>query len=303
MLQRKPTVPPAHFPKSSEHWRLVLTALGAASRVFAATLRSRPALQEFLRCALDLVQGDAGSIMLLDREGTGLEVVVAEGHRADVILGRRQALSESIAVLAARSGEPVVLKGAEQGLSAYPQDFAWSVVTPMVMSGRLIGVMSISCIEAKPLDPSVAGQLTLLSRQAGIFVEAGRLYEEQDRRQRRLELLLDELLDRDSEKQAIPAGIHRPPRVPGSPPGLETRSAATSAGPDHGVSPPIGALTRREQQVLNLLAEGNSNKRIASALYISVPTVKSHVREVIAKLGAEDRTQAVIIALRLRLVS
>jgi len=60
----------------------------------------------------------------------------------------------------------------------------------------------------------------------------------------------------------------------------------------------IGALTRREREVLALLADGRSNKEIARLLRISEKTVKAHVSSVLAKLGAADRTQAAVMAVR-----
>jgi DNA-binding NarL/FixJ family response regulator len=58
------------------------------------------------------------------------------------------------------------------------------------------------------------------------------------------------------------------------------------------------ALTPREMQVLILLADGNSNREIASALTIHEETAKGHVKNLLAKLGARDRTQAVMTAVR-----
>lgn len=52
-------------------------------------------------------------------------------------------------------------------------------------------------------------------------------------------------------------------------------------------------LTRRELQVLNLLAAGKSNAHIAERLFISAGTVKSHIRHILTKLGAGNRTEAV----------
>lgn len=57
-------------------------------------------------------------------------------------------------------------------------------------------------------------------------------------------------------------------------------------------------LTRREIQVLQLVAYGKGNKEIAVALSISEGTVKTHVSSILAKLNAADRTQAVTIALK-----
>jgi NarL family two-component system response regulator LiaR len=62
-------------------------------------------------------------------------------------------------------------------------------------------------------------------------------------------------------------------------------------------------LTRREHEVLTLLAHGRSNKRIAYELGISEKTVKTHVGHVFAKLGVTDRTQAALLAVQHGLVS
>jgi DNA-binding NarL/FixJ family response regulator len=57
-------------------------------------------------------------------------------------------------------------------------------------------------------------------------------------------------------------------------------------------------LTGREREILQLLADGMSNADVATQLFISQETVKSHVRHILAKLEADTRTHAVAIALR-----
>src|SRR5215813_7306213 len=58
------------------------------------------------------------------------------------------------------------------------------------------------------------------------------------------------------------------------------------------------ALTEREIEVLRLVAAGNANKIVAHHLAISEETVKAHMRSILSKLGANDRTHAVTIALK-----
>jgi LuxR family transcriptional regulator, regulator of acetate metabolism len=60
------------------------------------------------------------------------------------------------------------------------------------------------------------------------------------------------------------------------------------------VSRPLALLTAREHEVLRLLSEGAANATIASRLVISEATVKSHVRHILRKLRAANRTEAVI---------
>ncbi|WP_194420787.1 response regulator [Microbacterium abyssi] len=75
-------------------------------------------------------------------------------------------------------------------------------------------------------------------------------------------------------------------------PGAE--SAATASAPLALADP----FTDREAEVLALMAEAMSNAEIAAALFIGEATVKTHVSRILQKLGARDRVQAVVLALR-----
>ena len=65
---------------------------------------------------------------------------------------------------------------------------------------------------------------------------------------------------------------------------------------------PVETLTRRELEVLRLLAEGSPNKAVAYRLDISEHTVKFHVNSILTKLNAQSRTEAVTTATRLGLI-
>jgi NarL family two-component system response regulator LiaR len=73
---------------------------------------------------------------------------------------------------------------------------------------------------------------------------------------------------------------------------------AKKADAGHGIE-----LTEREQQVLELMVSGLSNTEIARQLYVSPSTIKTHVSNILLKLGATSRTEAVALALRLNLIS
>jgi len=108
------------------------------------------------------------------------------------------------------------------------------------------------------------------------------------------------LLDRNSRSAAIGAAlaaIAQGLRV------LEPDFAAALNAPERPTTlPPEGALTPREQQVLQLLAEGLTNKAIAQELQVSDHTVKFHVNAIMSKLDAQSRTEAVVKATRLGLL-
>jgi two-component system, NarL family, response regulator DegU len=85
----------------------------------------------------------------------------------------------------------------------------------------------------------------------------------------------------------------------------EFRRLATSSGQATAVQSiqpeirrPLHILTRRECEVLQMLADGKSNRGIGEALFISEKTVKNHVSNILQKMNVNDRTQAVVVAIK-----
>ncbi len=93
-------------------------------------------------------------------------------------------------------------------------------------------------------------------------------------------------MDTDELVSAIKAVHSGKSRIPGP---VAERLAERMSNP---------VLTEREIDVLRLIVGGNSNKEIASALFISEATVKTHINNLLGKLGVSDRTQAATTALQ-----
>ena len=93
----------------------------------------------------------------------------------------------------------------------------------------------------------------------------------------------------------VPRGEAPVPGAAGEADGDAGTAAAPLANPD-----PFG-LTAREREVLALVAEGYTNRRIADELFISDSTAGVHVSNILGKLGVESRTEAATIAVRLGL--
>jgi DNA-binding NarL/FixJ family response regulator len=99
-------------------------------------------------------------------------------------------------------------------------------------------------------------------------------------------------------KRARPAEIVDAVRVVARGESLLFPAAIRTLAARHGRTPgtAIADLTAREREVLRLMARGLSNGEIADELFLGLQTVKTHVSSLLRKLGARDRTQAVIAA-------
>jgi DNA-binding CsgD family transcriptional regulator len=260
--------------------RAVLEALSEVGVAFTNERQLDPVLDRLLGTALQVVRADAGSIMLLSRERDTLVVVAARGPRARTILGTRQPADRSVAGWALRAGETVLLHGGAyagpsttQPSSDHPRELASSIVVPLALSGRLVGVMNASREPGAPrMDEHAALLLELLANQAAILIDSVQMLDELQRKDQRLEQLVDQLLGETGRRPATSIDLLAP-------------------------------LTRREQQVLELLVDGLTNREIAMRLVVEPDTVKDHVQSIIKKLGATDRTHAAVIAVRGGIVS
>ena len=86
-------------------------------------------------------------------------------------------------------------------------------------------------------------------------------------------------------------------QVPEGAPPIASTTGAKDSDPGKGTTAasPLGLLTPRETEILALIAEGMSNREIASALFLAEKTVKNNVSGILSKLGMQRRTQAAVL--------
>ena len=80
--------------------------------------------------------------------------------------------------------------------------------------------------------------------------------------------------------------------------GKLTQHVASGVAPPRHAEPQLDPFTEREQEVLDLLAQGHSNPEIADRLHLARGTVRNYVSVILQKLGVSDRTQAAVVAVQ-----
>jgi LuxR family transcriptional regulator, regulator of acetate metabolism len=145
-------------------------------------------------------------------------------------------------------------------------------VAPLIRGDRVIGLLHADRF------PVIDRQLDVLDRDLLWTFASG----------------LADLIERAASR-GVPTTAEEPPAVEaslnGEPPPSELMGYSIAVPNGAG---PLASLTTREHEVLMLLAEGAANAAIAARLVISEATVKSHVRHILRKLRAANRTEAVI---------
>lgn len=89
----------------------------------------------------------------------------------------------------------------------------------------------------------------------------------------------------------------------GKPLGYGQQQKEVGKKEDTGPKIPVIPLSERELEVLRLIVDGKSNQEIANKLFVTLATVKTHVRSILNKLSVDDRTQAAVKAMREGLVN
>lgn len=286
----------------------VLKAIEEIGQTFTATLRLEPVLERIIDEAISLARGDAGSMMLVSDDRRDLVVTAARGPRANIILGARQPVDASVAGRAIREGT-LILKGRVEhrgsGGPGQAREINRSLVFPLHVTGRLVGVLSINTeTEREELAANTVSLLGILANQAAILIEHSRMFEELALKERRLELFVDRFLRLQAEQRDVSdMSADRLQNLLGD---VMKKTVEEFAAGSRQFTPSIPdvsqPLSARELEVLALIVEGLTNKEIGRRLNLSPDTVKNHVVHIIEKLGVSDRTQAAVTAIRMGLI-
>jgi DNA-binding NarL/FixJ family response regulator len=184
---------------------------------------------------------------------------------------------EGIAALIGRQADMELIAEASNGLEAIEQfrTHRPNVTLMDLQMPEMSGIDALSAIRGEFPD----ARIIVLTSYAG-DVQVSRALRSGARAYLLKDMLRKELLE---TIRAVHAGHKR----------LSSEAAAGIA--EHAMD---GTLTPRETDVLRLIAAGNANKEIATQLGLSEETVKHHVKNILPKLDANDRTHAVTIALK-----
>jgi DNA-binding CsgD family transcriptional regulator len=172
------------------------------------------------------------------------------------------------------------------------------VAAPIMPEGRVIGFLHAEHGLKRPGDPDGVDELDrdalwAFAEGFGYLVERMQLLErlraqgdEVRRLIARTETVVSEFVDAEVRLAAAPHD------------GAAATRTAAALFADPGDGGPTGALTRREREVLALIADGATNAQIAHHLVIAEGTAKSHVKRILRKLGAGNRVEAAAMFLR-----
>lgn len=163
------------------------------------------------------------------------------------------------------------------------------VVSPVVLDGAVVGLLHADCyFQRRHVDEVDRDVLDLFATAYSSTLHQVRLRAQLDALRGVARRAAHDLLDAgdpihttDRHTPASPAGPAPP--VP----------AATAPGAGQSGTRATTTLSNREVEVLRLLADGHTNRQTASRLVLSEPTVKTHVRSILRKLGAANRAEAV----------
>jgi DNA-binding CsgD family transcriptional regulator len=166
------------------------------------------------------------------------------------------------------------------------------VAAPIMPDGRVIGFLHADCFgEGRQVDRFDLEVLSYFAEQFGHVLERTLLLERLDSLRDSIGTLTEAL--NGTVDDCRRAAIDMSPEGFGAPAAIAHPLQAAAAGLRTPTASPDSVLTARELEVLKLMSTGDTNARIATRLVVSEGTVKTHVKNILRKLNAANRAEAV----------
>ena len=209
----RPRNAPGPAAGGSPHYACLLEVV----QVVNSTLQLQSVLHLILDRALEVMQADAGSIMLLDESSGELEVKAARGGRASEIFGCSVKLGEGIAGWVALYGQPLLLIDGELDTRFHTicqrDDVRDALCVPLQADGAVIGVLSLNNRRGDgPFAEKDLRLLTALGGHVTLAIRNAALYEQTARQRHTMERLLSSLVwAQEEERKRVSLEIHDGP--------------------------------------------------------------------------------------------
>ena len=183
-----------------------LDCLLAVARVVNSSLELDEVLRLLLEQARTQLQAESGSVLLLERAEFRLKVVAADGPRAELSLGRFQAVGDGIAGWVAEHCEPLLLHGAPSDPRfrrlRTRRDVRDALCVPLISDSDLLGVICLSNRRSEsPFSPDDLSLLIGIANQASLAIRNALSYEEVTRQRGTVERLLREVTRAQEEER------------------------------------------------------------------------------------------------------
>ncbi|MDQ3619454.1 MAG: ATP-binding protein [Actinomycetota bacterium] len=185
----------ADLPRSPDKWRQALESALKVNDIASSASPLHESVQSMLGVALELLEAEQGSIMLLEDGGASLALVASRGLPLEVPLGHRTSVGEGVAGRVLATGKPLLLGDVDSDafVNFVPKSrpISSSLVIPMRIQGRGIGVLNLTMTGSRIFTDEDLRVAQLFADQAAGIINRARLHERAEQRSSDLMALVE----------------------------------------------------------------------------------------------------------------